>query len=54
MVKNFQPKDVVAIVVLIGIGVLKLNGYNGTLDAVVALIVGYYFAHRQGGTDRGI
>ena len=51
--QKFQPKDVVAIVVLVGITVLKLRGIDGQLDAVGALILGYYFAHRKNGDDRG-
>ena len=50
---NFKPKDLVALVVLIGIGVLKIKGMNGQLDAIAALIIGYYFAHRQDGIDKG-
>lgn len=50
---KFQPKDILAFTVLIGIGVLKFYGFDGKLDAVGALILGYYFAHRTDGTDRG-
>ena len=50
----FQPKDIIAIITILGIGILKLKGFNGTLDTIVALILGYYFAHRENGTDKGI
>ena len=50
---NFKPKDVVAVITLIGIGVLKLNGADGELDIAGALILGYYFAHRHSGNDNG-
>ena len=50
---DLQPKDLIALAVLIGIGILKLKGMNGQLDAIVALILGYYFAHRQNGSDNG-
>lgn len=32
----------------------KLTGHNGTLDVAVALIVGYYFAHRRTKSDDGV
>lgn len=51
---KFKPKDLVAIVTLVGIGVLKFNGIDGQLDIVGALILGYYFAHRQNGSDKGV
>jgi len=51
---NFQPKDVIAILVIIALVIFKLTGHNGTLDAIVALIVGYYFAKRDGGDDKGV
>ena len=50
---SFQPKDIVAIVAIIGIVVLKLKGINGGLDAAIALILGYYFVKRQNGIDKG-
>lgn len=50
---NFKPKDLIALVVLLGIGFLKFNGYDGTLDAAVGLILGYYFAKRIEGKDTG-
>jgi len=51
---HLQPKDLIALAVLIGIGILKLKGMNGQLDAIAALILGYYFAHRQDGKDNGL
>lgn len=50
---NFKPKDIIAIVALIGIFSLKALGYNGGLDTAGALILGYYFAHRMDHTDKG-
>lgn len=49
-----RPKDIIAIITMIGFFVLKLTGLNGGLDAVAALILGYYFAHRVNGTDNGL
>ena len=48
-----KPKDIIAFTTLIGIGVLKLKGMDGTLDGVAGLILGYYFAHRTIGDDSG-
>jgi hypothetical protein len=49
----FKPKDIIAIIVIGAMVIFKLTGHNGTLDTVVALIVGYYFAHRSNGQDDG-
>ena len=51
--QNFKPKDVVAIILIIGLIVFKLTGHNGSLDLAVAVVVGYYFAHRKTGDDNG-
>jgi len=52
--QQFKPKDIIAFAIIVGIGFLKFNGFNGQLDAVVALVVGYYFGHRDDGTDNGL
>lgn len=49
-----KPKDIIALVTLVGIGVLKFQGMDGQLDIAGALILGYYFAHRQNGSDKGV
>ena len=49
----FKPKDVVAVLLILGLIAFKLTGHNGSLDLAVAVIVGYYFARRQDGTDTG-
>ncbi len=51
---NFKPKDLIACLTLTGIFVLKLRGMDGQVDIVGALILGYYFSHRQNGIDKGI
>lgn len=51
---NFKPKDVIALLTLLVIILVKLKGVNGTLDAAFGLILGYYFAHRTSGTDKGV
>lgn len=45
--KNFKPKDYVAILIILAMALFKMTGHNGTLDVVVAIIVGYYFAKRE-------
>ena len=51
---NFKPKDVIAGLTLLIIMVLKLSGKDSLLDGAIALILGYYFAHRRNGTDNGV
>jgi len=51
--QNFKPKDLVALIVLVGIGLLKWQHIDGQLDIAAALILGYYFAHRKDGIDKG-
>lgn len=53
MLPRFKPKDLIALIVLVGIGVLKYRGMDGQLDIAGALILGYYFAHRRDGKDNG-
>ena len=50
---KLKPKDIIALVTLVGIAVLKLKGMDSQLDVAGALILGYYFAHRRNGTDTG-
>ena len=51
---SIKPKDIIAGIVLVGIGILKLRGMDGQLDVFAALVLGYYFAHRADHTDKGI
>ena len=50
---NFKAKDIIALVVIVGIIVLKLTDHNGALDTAAALVLGYYFVKRENGTDKG-
>ena len=50
---KLKPKDIIALTIIIGIGFMKLKGFDGYLDSVVALVIGYYFAHRKNGDDTG-
>ena len=49
----FTPKDTIALLVICGLIIFKLTDHNGSLDVAVAVILGYYFAHRRDGTDKG-
>ena len=50
---NFKPKDIIALVVIIGGITLKLYGIDGGVDVALALILGYYFVKRSNGQDNG-
>lgn len=50
---NFKPKDIVALCTILAIFALVVVKGNHGFDSVLALIVGYYFAHRSSGDDTG-
>lgn len=52
--RQLKPKDIIALVSLIFIFLFKYLGFNGVLDSMLALLLGYYFAHRATGMDRGV
>lgn len=45
--KDFRAKDLIAILIIGAMVAFKMTGHNGTLDVVIAIIVGYYFAKRD-------
>ena len=49
---NWQPKDVIALLVLAGCFVLIGLGVDSFVSATITLIIGYYFAKRQEMEDR--
>ena len=52
--KTFQPKDWLAFFTVMAIfGLVVVKGNHG-FDSVLAMILGYYFAHRATGSDKGI
>lgn len=51
---KFKPKDVVALASLTFIFLFKYLGFDGALDSMIALILGYYFAHRAVNVDSGV
>lgn len=44
---KFTPKDFIAITALVGVLIYKMLGHNGGFDALVTLIIGYYFGRRD-------
>jgi hypothetical protein len=44
---RFEPKDMIAALVVLVLFFLQLTGNDGGLDTAVALILGYYFAKRS-------
>ena len=51
---KFEPKDSIALAIIGALILFKLTGHNGSLDVAVAVIIGYYFAHRKNGSDNGV
>ena len=51
--ETFKPKDIIAVIVLIGYFVLKYNRYADGLDEAIFLLLGYYFVKRTNGSDNG-
>ena len=44
--QRVMPRDIVAVVTLLGAFYLKSLGSNGTVSMVIAAIIGYYFSKR--------
>lgn len=51
---KFQPKDIIAVLVVIGYFIAKAQGINGFLDPALFFVLGYYFVKRTNGADNGI
>jgi len=54
LVKSLKPKDIIAIIIICIAAILMLLGRGESFSNVIALIVGYYFAHRLDGIDKGV
>lgn len=39
-------KDIIAVIILVGLFVCKLVGMDGLIDSMIALVIGYYFSKR--------
>jgi len=50
---KIKPKDCIALAVIVSFLILKLKGFDGTVDAGFMVILGYYFAKRVEGKDNG-
>ena len=44
--EKIYPRDIIAVIVIIGCFVLLLTGFNGWVQGVAALVIGYYFSKR--------
>ena len=53
MSNDFKPKDFVAILTICAIFIMVIVNSNHSFDAILALIIGYYFGHRATGVDKG-
>lgn len=51
---KFQPKDVIAITVILSVVFLKFFKIEFNFDPVLTLMIGYYFAKRTAGHDSGM
>lgn len=45
--ETFKPRDFIALLVLLAVMIYKITGHNGGLDAILTLIIGYYFGKRD-------
>jgi len=43
---KFHARDYIAVIILVLLFGSKFYGYDGTIDAMIALVIGYYFAQR--------
>jgi len=52
IISLIQPRDIIALVSIIGCFMLKLKGADGMVSIVIAAIIGYYFSKRVSETGR--
>ena len=45
-INKIQPRDIIAVLVLIMLFLLKYLGLDGIVDSAIALVIGYYFSKR--------
>ena len=54
---TIYARDIIAVLVLLLLFGCKIAGYNGMIDAMIALVIGYYFSKRvfeeKGGIKNG-
>ena len=51
---KIQARDIIAALVLVLLFGSKLMGFNGMIDAMIALVIGYYFSKRVFEEKNGI
>jgi len=47
LIKQIKPRDIIAVIVIIGCVILLMSGKDGFVAAVLAAIVAYYFGYRH-------
>jgi len=47
LIKQIEPRDLIAIIVIIGCVVLLMTGRDGFIAALLAAVVAYYFGYRK-------
>ena len=50
---KLKPKDLIAIVIIMGVIVLKFYNIDSGLNGALGLMVGFYFGARTDGRDTG-
>jgi len=45
-ISTIHPRDIIALIVLIGCGLLLYKGIDSFVTAITTLIIGYYFSKR--------
>lgn len=53
MINKLKPKDIIALVTISGIFITTFIHPSNPMTALGASIIGYYFGHRQDGSDTG-
>lgn len=43
---NIHARDIIAVLVLAALFYSKMKGMDGVIDAMIALVIGYYFSKR--------
>ena len=46
IIEKIQPRDIMAVLLLVGAIILRIKGLDGSLDVVVGALVGYYLSKR--------
>lgn len=52
-IKILRPKDIIAIIIIVGVVVMKFYGIDSGLNGAIGMMMGYYFVKRESGQDIG-